>query len=96
MFIAVHDDIKENIIDVSPDHWRIQAAILDTNGAKILIINSYFPIDPKTLRFNDEELLETFAAIDKILEENNFSEICWGGDLNADFLRRTGWPCSIS
>ena len=47
MFIAVPMEIKENVRDISPTHWRIQTIIVNTLDSRILVINSYFPTDPK-------------------------------------------------
>ena len=95
MLIAVPNVIKENINDVSPNHWRVQAAIVKTNEEKVLILDTYFPVDPRTLRFDDNEVLEVFNAIDNVLESNEFSQICWGGDINCDFVRNTGFVQSV-
>ena len=48
MFVAVPNSIKNQIIDVSPVFWRIQAVLLTCRSSKILIINSYFPVDRRT------------------------------------------------
>ena len=32
MFIAIQLELKEQAIDVSPDHWRLQAVIIETNS----------------------------------------------------------------
>ena len=42
MFIAIPDVIKQQVNDVSPAHWRIQAIILSTRRDRIILINSYF------------------------------------------------------
>ena len=47
MFIAVHNEIKENILDDSPNNWRVQAFIVGILTSKIVIINSYLPTHPK-------------------------------------------------
>ena len=86
MFIAIPEHLKENVTDVSPGHWRLQACILKLNMTNILIVNSYFPCDPKTRAFNDAELLEVFATIDKILEECDFNQVVWGGDINCGWF----------
>ena len=70
MFIAVPNEIKENVSDVSPDHWRVQAVIVQSNEEKILILNTYFPVDPKTIRFNDNELLEILNVIENVIQVN--------------------------
>ena len=42
MFIAVPNVIKEQVCDISPGHWRIQAVIISTIQSRLLLINSYF------------------------------------------------------
>ena len=69
MFIAVPGDLKAYVTDVSPHHARIQAIVLSMK-TKILIINSYFPTDPKTTEFDTTELLSTLSSIESVMNEN--------------------------
>ena len=92
MFIAVPDAIKNLISDVSPGYWRIQAAILKCSRSNILIINSYFPVDK---REDGGEILETLEVIRNVLEQNEFTNVVWLGDINCDFLRQTAHTTHI-
>ena len=89
MFIAVPEEIKELVTDISPNHWRIQAVILQTVNNRILIINSYFPTDPKIADFDESELLTTLSTIESVLDENEYDDVVWAGDINAEFSRNT-------
>ena len=82
--------------DVSPDFWRVQAAILKFKSMKILIINSYFPVDPRTNIADDTELLETLQYIRTTLLNNEFHHVIWAGDINVDFLRGTNHVSLVS
>ena len=95
MFIAVPNEIKELVVDVSPNHWRVQAITLQTPSNGLLIINSYFPNDPKTSEFDTSELLTTLSAINSVVEGNEFDNIIWTGDINADFMRNTQFTSII-
>ena len=86
MFIAVPNEIKELVVDVLPNHWRVQAITLQAPSNRLLIINSYFPNDPKTSEFDTSELLTTLSAINSVMEGNEFDNIIWTGDINADFM----------
>ena len=88
MFIAVPSDLKSYVTEVSPHHDRVQAIVLSM-AARILIINSYFPTDPKTQDFDTTELCSTLEAIKSVLKENEFDRVIWCGDINADFSRNT-------
>jgi hypothetical protein len=76
--------------DVSPSFWRTQAMILTVKSSRILLINSYFPTDPGTVVCDESDLLETLQSIRQVIDENNFDQIYWLGDINADFVRKTG------
>ena len=95
MFIAVPNEFRENILDVSPNHWRIQAIIINTMKSKILVINSYFPTDPKTRDFDTAELISTLKTVNDIITSNEFDHLIWAGDLNADFIRGTKFTLTI-
>ena len=95
MFIVVPDEIKELVVDVSPNHWRVQAITLQSPSNRLLIINSYFPNDPKISEFDTSELLTTLSAINSVMEGNEFDNIIWTGDINADFMRNTQFTSII-
>ena len=63
MFIAVPKIIQNNVTDVSPGFWRIQAVSIKSSSSTILLINSYFPQDPKTMKFDENELKLTIQYI---------------------------------
>ena len=94
MFIAVPSDLKAYVTDVSPHHSRVQAIVLSMK-TKILIINSYFPTDPKTADFDTTELLSTLSAIKSVMKDNDFNDVVWCGDINADFVRNTSFTTTV-
>ena len=89
MFIAVPGQLKEFVTDVSPSNWRVQAVILHTNGSNIMIVNTYFPTDPKVNDFDSTELQSTLSSIQDLITKNDYNSIVWTGDINADFRRCT-------
>lgn len=69
-----------------PNSTRVQA--IDFQG-KYLIINTYFPTDPRTPNFDDFILLKCLEDIKWYLDSHpNYTPIVVG-DLNADFSRNT-------
>ena len=91
MFIAIPEKIKSSVIDVSPLNWRLQAVILRTANKRLLLINSYFPQDPRTIDFRSNDLEDILADIKKILDDNEYNDVLLMGDINADFSRHTGF-----
>ena len=96
MFVAFPDNIKNQVQDVSPGNWRLQAVLVKCSNSKILIINSYFPVDKMTVKIDGSELSETIQFIKQIIENNEFSNLLLLGDINCDFLRKTGHTKLIS
>ena len=89
MFVAVPNSFKNQVEDVSPGHWRIQALTISLSSSTILLINSYFPTDPKTDNFNEDDLSDTLNVITSILDKNLFNFVLLLGDINCDFSRNT-------
>ena len=57
MFIAFPDTLNNQVTDVSPGFWRIQAVKINFRSSSLLLINSYFPTDPQRDHADDAELL---------------------------------------
>ena len=95
MFIAVPDEIKELVVNVSPNHWRVQTITLQAPSNRLFIINSYFPNYPKISEFVTTELLTSLSAISIVMEGNDFDNIIWTGDMNANFIRHTQFTSII-
>ena len=87
MFIAFPDTIMNQVKDVSPDFWRIQAAKIQFKSSTLLLINSYFPTDPQRNNMDETELLDTLSHIKLVIEQNHFDTVLWAGDINSDFSR---------
>lgn len=62
------NSIKENVNDVSPNHWRVQAVIIKYVSSKLLVLNTYFPTDPRTNNFDTSDLMSTLDVIDETLK----------------------------
>ena len=61
-----------------------------------MIINSYFPTDSGLLQINEAELDEIFVEIENIIENTEFTTFILVGDINADFVRRSGHVQAVS
>ena len=89
MFIAFPDSIKNNVEDVSPGFWRVQAAKISFKYSKLLLINSYFPTDPQRDNVDESDFLETLGHIKKVIDLNICDAVLWAGDLNSDLSRHS-------
>ena len=86
-------DIKKEKIPTK--HWRIQAQILHISEYKLIWINCYFPTDPQTLNYDDQELVAVLNEIEKLLDNNTFDDCIIGGDFNYDTRRNTGFVSHV-
>ena len=80
LFISVPEHFKNNIQDISPGYWRLQAALIEAGDSTILLINSYFPVNTKAVTIDEVELNEIFQHIRDIIDNNNFYSL-WGHKL---------------
>ena len=89
MFIAIPLCLKDNVEDVSPKSNRVQSIIIKNDLIKTLLINTYFPSDPRKEDFDEAELLLLLSDIARVIDENSFDQVIWTGDINADFRRNS-------
>ena len=88
MFIAIPNGLKDAVTEVKVDSNRLQCAVVRVASCRVLLINSYFPTDPRG-EFDEITLLIIFNEIQKVIDETSFDHLILGGDINADFSRKT-------
>ena len=73
-----------------PKSYRVHGLKINFPGADFLIINTYFPNDPRTNNFDDSELLNTLQDIKYLIDQvdESYNTVLMG-DLNCDFSRDT-------
>ena len=91
MFVALPLKLRSKAKDVSPNNSRVQAILLETDNGQVMIINVYFPSDPKTKMYQiDSDLEDVFASIENVIERHPCNSVVIAGDLNTDFQRKNG------
>ena len=95
MFIAVPLCLKEKMKNVVYKSNRIQGVIIKDEHLNMLIINTYFPTDPRNDQFDETNLLLLLSEIEKSIEESGCTHVLWTGDINADFRRNTRFVRTI-
>jgi hypothetical protein len=89
MFIAVPLILKEKSKDISPSSNRIQCVVIREHLCSTLILNTYFPTDPRKDDFEETELQVLLLEISKLISENSCDRVVWTGDMNTDFRRNS-------
>ena len=91
MFIAFPKDMRKKIKDLSPANERIQAIQLELDDGYLIIINTYFPPDPRSANYHlDSELEDLLVVIENLVEKHNCRNVLITGDMNTDFKRKNG------
>ena len=91
IFIALPGNLRNKVKDISPNSSRVQAMVLDTDSEKLMIINTYFPQDPKTVTYElDSDMEEALAVIENMMDSYQCNNVLIVGDLNTDFIRNNG------
>ena len=86
---------KVKTVRIPTKNFRLQAQVLHFPNTVLLWINSYFPTDPLTVRFDETELLEVLNEAEDIMDKTEFDNILWGGDFNWDPMRVTGFSETV-
>ena len=82
-------DLRNEFKEIPPNSSRVQAILLDTGSEKLMIINTYFPQDLKTVTYElDSDLEDTLAVIENMLDSYQCKTVLIVGDLNTDFIRK--------
>ena len=77
------------VTSIKSDNFRVQAFKIRFPEAELLLFNLYFMVDPQNNNFNDNQLLQLLAEIDRIISLSDCRNILMAGDLNCDFSRNT-------
>ena len=71
------------------ENYRVQATQFNFPNGPLVVINTYFPCDPRTPNFDDTELMNTLADIQNIIQQAGVENVWLAGDLNCHFPRNT-------
>ena len=50
-----------------------------------MLLNTYFPTDPRCNDFVETDLLLTLSGVKEVIDNHDFDRLVWTGDINADF-----------
>ena len=87
----VKKSLNIKVSSLNIDNFRVQAQVLQFPSSKLLWLNVYFPTDPLTVNFDDDELLKVLIDIEKVMDEAEYDDVILGGDLNWDKRRNSGF-----
>ena len=86
---------KIKTVRIPTKNFRLQAQVLHFPNQIILWMNAYFPTDPQTLSFNDEDLSSLLKEAESIMDCSKFDHVVWAGDFNWDISRNSGFSIQV-
>ena len=60
---------------IDTSNFRIQATKFSIPGSHFVLVNAYFPCDPRVDNFDEGEILSILAEIQTIVDESNCSNV---------------------
>ena len=87
--------LTKYVTKVSSSTYRVQAMKFDIPGNEFLLINSYFPCDPRNDNDHNTELLEVLGDIRSIILTTQYNRVLMVGDLNCHFARQNRFTNTI-
>ena len=76
-------------------NFRLLGTKFSFPNSSILLINCYFPCDPRKDNYDDSELLDILTDIDNLIRKSQCSDIILAGDLNCHFQRQTRFTSTV-
>ena len=76
---------------IKTESFRIQAQVLVLPKTRLLWINTYMPVDPKTIMYDKEDLVNVLMEVEKVMDTADYDDVVWAGDFNWDRVRNTGF-----
>ena len=86
---------KIKTVRLPTKNFILQAQLLYFPNRVLLWINAYFPTDPQTISFNDEELSNLLQEAEAIMDHSEFDHVILAGDLNWDPNRNSGFSIKV-
>ena len=81
--------LTKYVTKINCSSFRILATKFAFPSNDFLVINVYFPCDPRVDNFDEREVLTLLADLKTVIENANCQNILIAGDLNSDFVRNT-------
>ena len=82
-------NLTKYVSRIKCNNFRIQATKFSLPDGALLLINTYFPGDPRTNNFDDAELLTLLSGIQQAIQDGECNNVLVAGDLNCHFARKT-------
>ena len=90
-----HPSLTKYVSKIKCENFRLQGTKFSFPSGSLLIVNSYFPCDPRKEDFDDHELLALLADLNNLIDNANCLSVLLAGDMNSHFARNTRFTNTI-
>ena len=87
--------ITKYVSKITCDNFRLQGTVFSFPGGSLLLLNTYFPCDPRKNNFDDTELVGLLGDIENAINAADCPNVLVAGDLNCHIARRTRFTQTI-
>ena len=77
------------------DTSRLQATKFNLPDCPILVINVYFPCDPRSANHDFVELIELLGDLESLIKNVDLTNVLLAGDLNCHFNRNSNFTTIV-
>ena len=88
--------LTKYVTQVNSSTFRIQAIKFNVPGNTFLLLNSYFPCDPRNENIDNTELMELLGELRSVILSAQCNQVILTGDLNCHFARQNSFTNTIS
>ena len=81
--------LTKYVTKVDCSNFRLQATKFSFPTSHILVINAYFPCNPRVDNFDDTEIITLLADMKSIVDKSGCNNVIAAADMNYDFSRNT-------
>ena len=81
--------LTKYVSKIKCENFRLQGTKFSLPGGSLLVVNTYFPCDPRVNNFDDNEIVRLLSDINNLIRDSDSSNILVAGDLNSHFSRNT-------
>ena len=74
---------------VKSDNVRRQATKFSFPSGSVLVVNAYFPCDPRSENFDETEIVNLLAELKLLIDQSQCHHVLLAADLNCHFERYT-------
>ena len=83
--------LTKYVSKISSTNFRIQGTKFSFPEAHLLVINAYFPCDPRVCNYDETEILSLLSDIRSLIDKAKCPNVMIAADMNADFVRKTSY-----